>query len=748
MADDDDTMIDILIEGDSVAAEMARREIENIANERTSNVNLRLKEIPAEFYPFIAGPNNSRIAALEEGKDLRIQVPHYHIWTDQPPPQVRSREEPPAFAPARGNFIVVSGDRSAAQDARTAIERQVEELRRQLRMSQIDIQRGQHQFVLGDRGTSLHDFLAETGCAVILPPATHDSETVTIVGPPERLDIGVNKVEDLASSVQMSSVDISKQHSNAPLGSAVHARNLTRYLQQRKAVERLENMYNAHISLPISEQGPVSWEIFSREGKNTIRARTEIMNIVNGHPPSRLDHVEIEPFYHGHLRDQHSQAVKNNYGVHLVFPDDDDNTQVLLVYEGPNGKNRDYEVPKGHPSETEAREFAKALEQAKRHLLGLVDHDTEILSKDLPVPKMYLTPAPACVHWLADDFRFNDKLRRRVDEIQKGDSDNGPPVRVYIGAASSAPGRRGSARNGTSSEHNENIVSLQGPAGRVDTLAEKIQQFILEEQENERERGFTLQFDFPQKFSNYLIGKKGENIRKYRDEFDVEIQVHDGKVEIKGPRVKAEAAKARIISLGKKLEDEATHVLKVHPQYHRELIGNKGSQVNRLQERYNVRINFPRTAADNNSAADVSSDAGARRPSDEVVIKGPRKSADEARDELLSLLQWTIDHSHTGSVSVSQSQIPSLIGQGGRGMDELRVTTGAQIDVPDVKRDSQSAQRVTIKLKGTKKQVEDAKRLLEERAKVFDETITRSLEVDKKYHKGLIGSGGELNLAR
>lgn len=308
------------------------------------------------------------------------------------------------------------------------------------------------------------------------------------------------------------------------------------------------------------------------------------------------------------------------------------------------------------------------------------------------------------------------------------------------------------AHNDASGESKGNIASLRGPAENVDALARQIQQFILEEQENERERGFTLQFDFPQKFSNYLIGKKGENIRKYRDEFDVEIQVHDGKVEIKGPRAKAEAAKARIVSLGKKLEDETTHILKVHPQYHRELIGNKGSQVNRLQERYNVRINFPRTATDNNSVPDTASEAGARRPSrpsqesDEVVIKGPRKSADDAREELLSLLQWTMDHSHTGSVSVAQNQIPSLIGQGGRGMDELRVTTGAQIDVPDVKRDSQNSSRVTIKLKGTKKQVDDAKRLLEERAKAFDETVMRSIEVDKKYHKALIGSGGELNL--
>lgn len=307
-----------------------------------------------------------------------------------------------------------------------------------------------------------------------------------------------------------------------------------------------------------------------------------------------------------------------------------------------------------------------------------------------------------------------------------------------------------------SKEGLDNEVMLRGHEENVNSLAEKILRFVVEEEENERERGHVTTFDFPQKFSNYLIGRKGENIRKYREEFDVDIQVHDGKVDIKGPKVKAEAAKARIVALGKKLEDEATHVLKIHPQYHKDLIGARGSQVNRLQERYNVRINFPRSAAstslsDNHSAADSASEVGgahkngrSSQEQDEVIVKGPRKNADEARDELLSLLQWTIDNSHTATVSVSPDQIPSLIGQGGREMEKMRMSTGAQIDVPDAKKDSPNASgRVNIRLRGTKKQVDEAKQLLEERAKIFDESISRTIEVDKKYHKSLIGSGGQ-----
>lgn len=294
-------------------------------------------------------------------------------------------------------------------------------------------------------------------------------------------------------------------------------------------------------------------------------------------------------------------------------------------------------------------------------------------------------------------------------------------------------------------------MSLRGRSSDVKGLVPKIVAFVQEQEQDEKERDNKISFDFPQKFANVLIGKKGENINKLRDEFDVDIKVENGKVEVKGPPAKANAAKARIVALSKKLEDETTYVLKIAPQYHRDLIGQKGSQVNRLQERYNVRVQFPRAAALEDTTNDAASEAGSVRNTrsnqapDEVVIRGPRKGADAAREEILSLYQWVADHSFSGSVSVAQSQIPSLIGQRGREMDKLRAETGAQIDVPSVNETADASGRVEIKLKGTKKQVEDAHKLLLQRAKEFDETVTKTVDVDKKHHKSLIGSGGMLS---
>ena len=350
--------------------------------------------------------------------------------------------------------------------------------------------------------------------------------------------------------------------------------------------------------------------------------------------------------------------------------------------------------------------------------------------------------------------RFHDKVSKFVVREQQNMKPDDIPVRVLVGEPRGHKGKMAPQQSPIAAAALENEVSLRGPAESVEELASKIYAFVEQEKQDEIERGYTITFDYPQKFANYLIGKRGENIKKYREEFDVDIQVNDGKVEVKGPKAKAEAAKARIIALGKKLEDEATHVLKIKPQYHRDMIGPKGGQVNRLQERYNVRVQFPRSApaafvSDDQSIGDTASEVGGARNGrsnqapDEVIVRGPRKGADEARDELLNLLQWTIDNSHTATVSVAQSQIPSLIGQGGREMENMRMTTGATIDVPGVRDAVDPSGRAEIRLKGTKKQVEDARKLLEQRAKVFDENITKSIEVDKKYHKALIGGGGE-----
>ncbi|KAF2802244.1 uncharacterized protein BDZ99DRAFT_576946 [Mytilinidion resinicola] len=711
--DDDSATIDVLIEGNAVTAEMARQEIETIVNERTSTVNLRLKDIPAEYYPFLAGPHNNLISSLEDGKDIRVQIPHYHTWNTQPPPQGASGQ--PAFVAQPGLPIQISGERNAAREIQALLEQQVQQLRRDLAISETPVERGRHQFIVGDKGGSLHDFLEATGCTVILPPNSEDSEAIYIVGPPDKIENGVSKLQELASSMQMARADIARQHGNAQ----AHARNVTRYLKQRQAIEELERQHEASIILP-STEGSTAWEIFARDGKNMLKARNDIMSLISSHPPSRISNMTVDPFYHQFLQQRNAQQIRDDKGVQIVFPDEaEDSSDLILVFEGLE-PSADYVLPRGAPSAADVKAYQSALQEAQQLIESLTSSQEEIVSRDVEAPS-----------------KFHDKVRRFVDKQQQGLPSDEIPVQVLFGQRRPQEAR----------ERSNNGISMRGPNNAVDDLFAQVLAFIEQEEKDELERGYTTTFDFPQKYANFLIGKRGENIRKLKEEFDVDIQVNDGKVELKGPQAKAHAAKAHILALGKRLEDETTHTLKIKPQYHRDLIGPKGAQIHRLQDRYNVRINFPRHNAHDDDAATegATSQKNYRtQPPDEVTIRGPTRGADGARTELLDLLQFFIDRGYTDSVSVAQSQIPTLIGSGGKEMERLRQETGAQIDVPS--RDSIGPSgRADITIKGTKKAVEEAKKLIQERAKVFDNTVSQTIEVDKKHHSALIGrSGGNI----
>lgn len=686
-----------------MSAASARNEIQKIAGERGANVQTKVRGVPAALFPFISG----RAQSLEEGNGVQVRVPPHQAYSPAPTIGAGNR---PQWVISDDNHIQLAGDRAAVQRARAEIERQAAELQRQLQMEQMSIQRGRHQFIIGDRGVPTEDFFNETGCAILLP-TDEDEDQITVIGPADRVQAGLDKAMDLAMNMQMSNFDISRLHRNAPGGAGLHAGNLTRYLRQRQEIARLEKLYNTQITTPLSAGSALPWELYSREGKNALLAQREIQNIINAHPPSRVQPVSVDPFFHLHLRDNIARQVKKDYGVHVVVPDPSEgNVPVVLVYEGQDPAQGRYELPRTVPDDSQTKAFRQGLQDAERHILELINKQEQVTTAQVECPA-----------------KFQERLRRFIQKENEQRTKNSDQIPIRV------------TKLGTT-------ITLRGPSSAVKSLAAKSEAFIEQEKQDDKERGFTLTFDFPQKYANHLIGKQGSNIKELRDRFDVEIQVQDGKVELKGPKAKAESAKSYILNLGKSLEDEATHTLKIDPKFHRELIGAQGAQINRLQTRYKVLIFFPRSAksaAEDQSTTDAASEAGKPRRQqapDEVIIRGPKRGADEARDEIFSLFKYLEEHSHSATVPVKQKQVGSLIGQGGAALDELRQATGARIDVPS-ERDSEV---VDIIVKGTKQQVAAAKKILEEKRAVFDDTVVQHVEVDKKHHKALIGASGKL----
>lgn len=381
--DDDESPIQVIIQGNSQQAAHARNLIYKVMGDRAGQVNVPVKGIPAEFYPFIAASKES-LANLEQNKGIQIRVPTPQAFSSAPP-VVPAPSQRPVFSPATDSFIQLAGDREAVRAAREEVEKKAQELREQLLVESIHIQPGRHQFIIGERGISMDQFFEDTGCTIVIPNG-EDDDVVHIIGYPHQVSSGVEKTIDLAMNMQCSNLDISRFHRQAPGGAAAHARNMTRYFQQKRALEELERNYAIHVNTPFTEEGALPWELYARDGKNVIRAQSEIKALVDGHPPARMATVPVDPFYHQYIRKEVTPRVRDNFGVHLVVPEaSEPNAPLLLVYEGQSSPES-YEIPRSQPSQSEIAEMQKWLQDAQRHVADLMRNQEAVASSSIEVP--------------------------------------------------------------------------------------------------------------------------------------------------------------------------------------------------------------------------------------------------------------------------------------------------------------------------------------------------------------------------
>ena len=367
------------ITGDAASRSLARGEIDKIVKSRPVNANLRMSEIPPEFFPFIAS-HPTVAKAKERNPDLTVDVPSYYQWTEQRPPQVSSRTERPQFVPHPDKHIKITGEQSAAIQAKANIEMLVKELEQQLRLEDQSYQRSQHQFIVGDRGMSPEEFLLKTGCTVVIPDDAIDTEDVIIIGPHDRLDEGIAEAERLAAEMLSTFVDPSA-HIKGLSDAETHARALALYLQEREVEAELQELHNAQLSFPVGAGPNARWDIFSRDQMALNKARGDVTKIIQAHPPNKFKRVPVDPYFHPHVKKQHAKKALEDLGVHMIIDDD----AVLLIYEGQPTSGTDFQLSRQKPSQAEIAEFETALQQAQAQVFGT--ELPQIAERTMPVHK-------------------------------------------------------------------------------------------------------------------------------------------------------------------------------------------------------------------------------------------------------------------------------------------------------------------------------------------------------------------------
>lgn len=154
-----------------------------------------------------------------------------------------------------------------------------------------------------------------------------------------------------------------------------------------------------------------------------------------------------------------------------------------------------------------------------------------------------------------------------------------------------------------------------------------------------------------------------------------------------------------------------------------------------MEEKYSVKITFPRQSAENGEGKTREA-----LKSDEVLIKGGKKGVAGAKSELLEAVEFEKESNNILKFTVPNRAVARILGRGGASINEIKDATDAQIDV-DKSADDSSMTNITVR--GTKKAIAAAKTAIIAIADSVNEETTATVVIESKFHRTLIGAGGQ-----
>ncbi|GAA6060733.1 hypothetical protein JCM10212_003777 [Sporobolomyces blumeae] len=724
-------LISISLTGSQSAVDDARRQIVAIVRERTSKTTVELGSdvVPSEFWVFLNGVKGARMDQLvrkalegtgeEEGDKVQVFVPRKTVGKRGVDVDDESLDgEFSAASTGDGSGLAsvgrkeeqekkikVVGDKDLVRKVIDVIEAEVAELRSTVRPVMFSLPKRQHRFLIGAQAADR--ILSETGCAVEVPAAENPSEDVVVRGPGRETVKAMQLVMDLASAAPVEQLDLLTAHRGTH-DPRQYARSLARYLLVKSKLRPIAQASGTKIYLPRPDQitgqsANAYLEIVGdAEGsgvQGVAQARGSVIAQVRRLPPTVFDVVEIDQLVHRHLIGKRGNKVKQlekDHQVEVVFPKEGDGDEVLVVYVG-----------------EDATGAKAALDEVKGALASLAADFADLVTVTLSIPTALHGAVIGTGGTTLNAVLGEEKL-----------------VHVQFG-----------------SDKDKDEVLVRGPKDEAERVKGELERIAEEAKNEEIVNSHVVEFEIETALVRHVVGKSGSGVNKLREDLGVRVDFTElstvnkkggkmSKVLIKGRKENAEEAARRVKSTASKMADEVTLTIPLPVSLDRgSLIGKQGTYLRRLEEKYEVRINFPPS-----KTATPTTDEEPSSNTSDIVIRGPSKGAQAAKGELVDLISYEREHGNTVSFSVPVKALPRILGRGGAQVNQIKDDTGvASVDVDQADADDVEA---TISLKGTKGAIKKARDEIERIAKEVSDESRIEFDVPKEYHTTLIGSGG------
>ncbi|KAI0812490.1 hypothetical protein BC629DRAFT_1579875 [Irpex lacteus] len=585
--------------------------------------------------------------------------------------------------------ISVWGERAAVGRVVESIKSAIEFYKGKVNSFKISLPKRQHRLLTGK---GAEEVLAKSKCAVIVQPFEEPGDEVTVWGQPSDLSNGMTAVIEVANSAYI--------HEFPLPGPIAVSRQLLTYMVRIGYPETLSNKYpGASVYAPpqaiIDKANVLSLDIIGEKPKvdEVVREVSQLVGKLIGATKDVPIDWLVHRIINSHKNAKKIKAFHDNQNVLVYFPPESaEQSLVLLVY--------DPFSPNASPSPLDK---AQKLEEVEKELLKLAKDVANVKSQNILVSKK----------WHEAVVGRNGYWR-------------GQTLSIKLGA---------------------DVV--RGISADVDRAVKEIEKIVEDAKNDEIVGSYSTEFEIGQEFVARIVGAQGAGVNKIRDQLGVKVDFideHDDKdkkkkasahrqvkVKITGRKENAEEAKRRITSQATRYAEETTEVLKIAHEYHPSLIGQGGKYVVRLEEKYDVKITFPRGEHSEVKPRET------LKP-DEVHIRGPKRGVANAKAELLEAYEFEKSSNIESKFTIPTRAVARVLGRGGATIKEIKENTGALIDV-DKSVDDSGVTRVI--LHGTKEAIADAKAAILDIANQVHEETTDSVTIENKFHRTIIGSGGQ-----
>nr|CAB3252263.1 vigilin [Phallusia mammillata] len=699
----------ITISGTQEGIHKARHEIQLISDEQAK---LAMERLPIEkmYHPFVSGPRNEQANQIMKDHSVRIHIP---------PPGVQKDE------------IVVAGDKDGVGAAVAKVMLIYQRKKQRCKTITVEIAKTQHKYIIGARGNTLQDILAETDVSVELPPSDSLSETVVLRGEPDKLGHALTAVYAKANSVVIKEVKAEAWLHRFIIGKkGANIKNLT------------ADVANVNVEFQ-AEENKIIIEGPPAEVDQAEQLLTSHINDLK----TRMAFAElnIDPKYHRNIIGKGGQSInklRDQYKVNIRIPSDTEKSSLIRIEGDPEGvkEAKKQLAMMGERMENERTKDVLIDHRFHKNIIGQkgdkikeirdVFPDVNITFPDAALKSDVVTlrgpknNVEKCYKYLK---QMNDDMVEKNYRIE---------VPIFKQYHKNVIGKGGSNIRKIREETNTQIdLPTENSQNEVITIvgkktdceqARKLIRAIEKEQANIVEDSVAI----ISKLHNSLIGAKGRLVRSIMDECNG-VQIHfptedsgSDKVTIRG--LAADVAKARdqLVNMAKQKELASfTLEVKCKPELHRFLIGRGGSNIKLVRDETGARIIFP-------AANDTDKET--------IVIIGRKEEAQKAEKILLDRIK-SLENITEIEMNIDQKLHKNFVAR--RGMllrDVSDEFGGVTISFPRMDQESE-----VVKIKGPSECVEGAKKKLEEMVDDMENQVTIECEIDEKYHRTVIGQKGK-----